>query len=220
MEVTRLISAAIDNVKTRYRLRHIKKHLTVENTQCHFTPKSNSNFDLHENSSVIVRDNVLFGWCNMRRSNLETGLYMGKNATFEIGGGKNCAILIGYGSYIQVGDNATLSIGNSFINREVKVICNKNITIGDDCIIAMGTVIRDNDGAQHQILSPDYQNSKEIKIGNHVWIGENSFILKGVTIGDGAIVAAASVVTKDVPPRCIVAGNPAQIIRRNIDWKA
>lgn len=128
--------------------------------------------------------------------------------------------MIGYGSYIQVGDNATLSVGNSFINREVKIICNKNITIGDDCIIAMGTVIRDNDGAQHQILSPDYQNSKEIKIGNHVWIGENSFILKGVTIGDGAIVAAASVVTKDVPPRCIVAGNPAQIIRRNIDWKA
>jgi acetyltransferase-like isoleucine patch superfamily enzyme len=84
----------------------------------------------------------------------------------------------------------------------------------------MGTVIRDNDRAQHQILSPDYQNSKEIKIGNHVWIGENSFILKGVTIGDGAIVAATSVVTKDVPPRCIVAGNPAQIIRRNIDWKA
>ena len=47
----------------------------------------------------------------------------------------------------------------------------------------------------------------------------NATILKGVTIGDGAIVAAGAVVTKDVPPKCIVAGVPARIIRENIDWK-
>lgn len=136
-------------------------------------------------------------------------------------GGKNYGqTKIGYGSYIQVGDNAELHIGESFINREVKIICNKSLSIGDGCIIAMGTVIRDNDGGQHRILSQDYNNTKPVRIGDHVWIGENSMVLKGVTIGDGAVIAAASVVTKDVPPRCLVAGTPAKVIRENIEWKA
>lgn len=52
-----------------------------------------------------------------------------------------------------------------------------------------------------------------VKICNKVWIGFNSIILKGVTIGEGSIVGAGSVVTKDVPPWTIVAGNPARIIR-------
>lgn len=94
------------------------------------------------------------------------------------------------------------------------------MTIGDDCIIAMGTVIRDNDGGRHRILSPDYTNAKPVRIGNHVWLGENSMALKGVTIGDGAVIAASSVVTKDVPPHCLVAGSPAKVIRENIEWEA
>ena len=55
--------------------------------------------------------------------------------------------------------------------------------------------------------------SKPVRIEDHVWIGFNCSILKGVTIGEGAIVGAGSVVTKDVPPFTIVAGNPARIIR-------
>jgi galactoside O-acetyltransferase len=54
---------------------------------------------------------------------------------------------------------------------------------------------------------------KPVKIEDKVWIGFNSIILKGVTVGEGAIVGAGSVVTKDVPPYTIVAGNPARIIR-------
>lgn len=101
------------------------------------------------------------------------------------GGKSGCLNMVGYGSYLQVGNGAKLKIGDSFINREVKIICNKSITIGDDCIIAMGTVIRDNDGGNHQIFAPGYENAKPIIIGNHVWLGENVMILKGVTIGEG-----------------------------------
>lgn len=56
--------------------------------------------------------------------------------------------------------------------------------------------------------------SKAIKVGNHVWIGRDALILKGVTIGDGAIVAARAVVTHNVPPNTIVAGNPAKIVKK------
>ena len=59
-------------------------------------------------------------------------------------------------------------------------------------------------------------NTKEIIIKNNAWIGMRSIILKGVTIGEGAIVAAGSVVTKDVPPYTLVAGNPAVIKKKLI----
>ena len=177
--------------------------------------------DADKTAVIELRSSVIFGWCNMDKSRLETALCMARNAKIIFGGGKNKGqIQVGYGSYIQVGENAELSVGDSFINREVKIICNKKMTIGDGCIMAMGTVIRDNDGGCHRILSPDYTNAKPVRIGNHVWLGENSMVLKGVTIGDGAVIAASSVVTKDVPPHCLVAGSPAKVIRENIEWEA
>ena len=57
-----------------------------------------------------------------------------------------------------------------------------------------------------------------IIIEDHVWIGFNSIILKGVVVGNGAIIAAGSVVTKDVPPRTMVGGNPAKIICNDVIW--
>lgn len=177
-------------------------------------------FDLDKTAEIHLSSTLVFGWCNMRSSNLETALCMGRNARLLIGGGRTGRTDVGYGSYIQVGSNATLRIGNTFINREVKIICNKSITIGDGCIVAMGAVIRDNDGGNHKILAEGYENAKPVTIGNHVWLGENVMVLKGVTIGEGAIVAASSLVTKDVPAHTLVAGSPAKVIRENVEWEA
>lgn len=57
----------------------------------------------------------------------------------------------------------------------------------------------------------------DIKIGNDVWVGYGSTILSGITIGDGAVIAANAVVTKDVPPYTIVAGNPARVVKKRFD---
>lgn len=178
--------------------------------------------DADRTARIELRSSVILGWCNMRRSSrLETALCMARNSRIIFGGGKKYGqTQVGYGSYIQVGENAELTIGDTFINREVKIICNKKITIGDGCVIAMGTVIRDNDGGRHRLLYSGYVNAKPVSIGDHVWIGENSMVLKGVTIGEGSVVAASSVVTKDVPPYCLVAGTPARILRKDISWKA
>ncbi|MCT1391420.1 acyltransferase [Peribacillus frigoritolerans] len=111
---------------------------------------------------------------------------------------------------------ATISIGDgTYINRRTEIMCKDNIVIGRDCAISWDVVITDTD--YHSIN--DREDTSPVEIGNNVWIGCNSTILKGVSIGDGAVVAANSVVTKDVPPKVLVGGNPAKIIREEITWK-
>ena len=58
-----------------------------------------------------------------------------------------------------------------------------------------------------------------IVIGDHVWIGTNAIVLKGVTIGDGAVIAAGAVVTRDVPAHSLAAGVPARVIRSDVHWE-
>lgn len=58
-----------------------------------------------------------------------------------------------------------------------------------------------------------------IRIGNHVWIGSRATILKGVSIGDGAIIASGAVVSRDVEAGSIVAGNPARVVKEHAQWR-
>ena len=77
----------------------------------------------------------------------------------------------------------------------------KKSPLGKGCAIARDVIIRDYDA--HQILNSGHEMAKDVCIGEHVWIGTRAIILKGVTIGDGAVVAAGAVVTKDVPARVL-----------------
>jgi acetyltransferase-like isoleucine patch superfamily enzyme len=113
--------------------------------------------------------------------------------------------------------NGSLLIGSrNFFNKNIKIVCLKKIEIGDDCIIADSVHIYDHDhnfdNLQKLIKEQGYK-TVSVKIGNNVWIGTKATILKGVSIGDGAIIGANAVVNKDVPSNAIVAGNPAQILK-------
>lgn len=85
------------------------------------------------------------------------------------------------------------------------------ITIGDGAMIAANVQLISNN---HDLYERQVITCRPIHIGHNVWIGAGATILPGVTIGDNAVIGAASVVTKDVAPDTIVAGNPARIVRR------
>lgn len=99
--------------------------------------------------------------------------------------------------------NGTLSIGaHCFFNTGCSITCEEQIMIGDYSTFGNNVVIIDHD---HDFRSDKWGTfvSKKIEIGKRVWIGANCVILKGVTIGDGSIIGAGTVVKKDVPPYTI-----------------
>ena len=144
-------------------------------------------------------------------------------------------------NFIFESSEGFIKIGKrTFINSGTKLISRNRIEIGDDVTIAWGCYIYDHDShsldwrnrisditqqredyfaKRDFIANKDWStvNSAPIKIGDKVWIGFNAIILKGVTIGEGAIVGAGAVVTKDVPPYTVVAGNPAKVVK-NIEY--
>ncbi|MBO5397365.1 MAG: acyltransferase [Clostridia bacterium] len=124
---------------------------------------------------------------------------------------------IGAGSDIRIFKGGNLTLNSGYTNACVQIICADKIVIGEDVAIARDVIIRDTDA--HEILGKNHCKTKPIVIGNHVWIGTRAIIMKGVTIGDGAVIAAGAIVTKDVPANTIVAGVPATVIRENVEWK-
>jgi acetyltransferase-like isoleucine patch superfamily enzyme len=124
-------------------------------------------------------------------------------------------------TYLVVGPNASLTIGNHVGISNTAIICHKSITIGSFVKIGGGVVIYDTDF--HSLDYMDRRNSKldfenkinsGIVIEDDVFIGAHSIILKGVTIGKGSIIGAGSVITKSIPPFEIWGGNPAKFIRK------
>ena len=111
-------------------------------------------------------------------------------------------------AHIRIGDNVGVS--------GCTISANRSITIGSRVLIGSGALIMDNDA--HPLdyrsrMSGSKGASSPIIIEDDVFIGARAIILKGVKIGLGAVVGAGAVVTKDVPQMCVVAGNPARIVK-------
>lgn len=136
------------------------------------------------------------------------------------------------GELLIFGNGGAIIIGERcFIGENSRIWSANKIIIGNDVLISHNVNIMDTNSHElndverangfMQIINSGHSKqpgnilTAPISIGNNAWIGFNSIILKGVVIGNGAIIAAGSVVTKDVPPYTIVAGNPAKIIKEN-----
>jgi acetyltransferase-like isoleucine patch superfamily enzyme len=142
-------------------------------------------------------------------------LVLRKNAGMVIDG----SVSAGRGVRIVVNNNAKLSIGDgTYFAGDDKIYAMKEIRIGKKCAISWGVTIIDTDFHNHYSDGIINDATKPVIVEDNVWIGCNVTVLKGVRIGNGAIIAAGSVVTKDVSPKSLVGGNPARLIKTNIDW--
>ncbi len=118
---------------------------------------------------------------------------------------------------LTIGDNVQM-------NDSVHIAVVNKVTIGNDVLIASKVFITDHNHGNYAEGSPQdapttipYNRkiiSNPVVIGDRVWLGEHVCVLPGVIIGEGSIVGSLSVVTKNIPPNCIAAGNPAKIIKR------
>ena len=147
---------------------------------------------------------------------------------------KHTFINVGSDSIIEAGavfekENISINIGDrTFIGGGTFLHCTNDMLIGNDVLISWGCTLIDHNShstkfedRKHDVLNwidgkKDWTHvvTKPIVIKDKAWIGFNSIILKGVTIGEGAIVASGSVVTKDVDSNTVVGGNPAKFIKR------
>nr|WP_204354508.1 acyltransferase [Paracoccus saliphilus] len=168
-------------------------------------------------SYVSVQGNITgsgtirVGTCWPNKSPQMAQLTIGPQAVLELRGTFDLHVR---GS-IGVGGTGMLTLGSGYASPGLFLSCIDSITIGDDCAIAEEVIIRDHDGHEIDGGRPSHA---PIVIGSHVWIGMRAIILKGITIGDGAVVASGSVVTKDVMPNTIVGGSPAKLIREG-SWR-
>lgn len=177
-----------------------------------------SNLGMKKGSNIVMDDRASLRICDTNTQHSAAKpctLYLRENATLHCHGN----FTMYEGAEIIIEKQATLEVGNNTYINSSAINCGNHISIGDNCAIASNVLIQDTDyhplnydGRQKPISMP-------IAIGNHVWICANAIVLKGVTIGDGAVVAAGAVVTKDVPANSLVTGNPARIIKTDVDWK-
>jgi acetyltransferase-like isoleucine patch superfamily enzyme len=109
------------------------------------------------------------------------------------------------GGRLEIGDNVFINYGSSLVASTL-------VRIGNDSLIGTHVMVMDTDF--HRVEDKAYDTSgKPVILEERVWLGNRSIVLKGVTIGHDSVVAAGSVVTTDVPPRSIVAGVPARVVR-------
>lgn len=127
-------------------------------------------------------------------------------------GAVRCNLLLGYGSLVFIDSDTSFTNAGNIIAAE-----GFDVFIGKDCMFAENVTISNTDG--HPIWSSEGNRINEggdIIIGEHVWIGRNSDILKGVTLDSGCIIGSRSVVTKDVPYASIAVGSPAKVKMNDI----
>ena len=120
------------------------------------------------------------------------------------------------------GKGAEIKIGDKTRMHGACIHAFKSVVIGKGCLIAGNCQIIDSNG--HDLSFPDVENrintkgtSRPVLIEDYVWIGANSIVLPGVTIGRGSVISANSVVVKDIPPMVVAGGNPAVIIKKYVE---
>jgi acetyltransferase-like isoleucine patch superfamily enzyme len=168
---------------------------------------------IHETAYIETSFSFLF-----YRSEIDGGVAYGRGASTYLG------------TMFDVGPRGRVTLGDYALVHGARIICDSEVSIGDYALISWNVVLMDTyrvpvDSTERRkelelvpTRSPRMAcadvPSKPIRIERNVWIGFDACVLPGVTIGEGSVVGARSVVTMSVPPYTVVAGNPARVIRQ------
>ncbi|MDX6662528.1 MAG: hypothetical protein QOG09_630 [Solirubrobacterales bacterium] len=147
-------------------------------------------------------------------------LFFGRRLELEVG--KRGTIR--FGRFVWIGDGTKIrchegvvEIGDkTVIGQEVTISAYKRVRIGEQCVIADRAMFIDFDHGVVEVDRPIRKQgiyTREVVIGSNVWVGYGACFLRGVTVGDNAVIGTSAVVTKDVPANAVVAGAPAKVIR-------
>lgn len=190
-----------------------------------FFVKNNNNILCFKKKSLVKNSHIIVeGSNNILYIDKETLL---TNSYIKIEGNDN-KIFIGANCCLKnltidmKNENSVIKIGDKTSIEEARITSFEpyKIEIGKDCMFSADIVIMNTD--VHKIYDTTTKlktnEGKEISIGNHVWLGIRTIVLKGVNIGDNSIVAAGSIVTKDVKANTVVSGNPARQLKENRNW--
>lgn len=142
--------------------------------------------------------------------------------------GRNNRVRIDKGCYLHgfgnlIGDGASLFVGEgtTMVQGSIQLHEPTSVTIGKDCMISSQVYISVSD--IHPIFDREsgrrINHPRAVDIGDHVWLGLRAMVLKGARIGDGAIVAAGTLVSGEVPAHALVAGFPGRLLRKNVAWR-
>ena len=221
MKIIRYIQMVMNDLRKCSVLQYLRMNYFRKNTikaypQCRILNWFKPGMEIDKSATIDLNGTIAFNDLYVRGSGKKSIFVMKRNSKLKISGHPS----ICYDSEICIYENAELEMGHVFVNAGAQIRCMDHIKIGNQCIFARNSVIMDfdahhiyyNDGSENAITAP-------ISIGDKVWVGFNAMVLKGVNIGDGAIVAAGAVVTKDVPPYTLVAGCPAKVIAEGVRWE-
>jgi len=166
---------------------------------------------------------VRLGWYKLRfRGRLKTDgiAFICPKVTFEIG--KDATLRLGRWSWVGTGSKirvheGEVSIGaKTVMGQECTISAFQHVSIGRECIIADRVMLIDFDHGVVEVERPIREQGiykRDVRVGHNVWMGYGACVLRGVTIGDNAIVGTSTVVTKDVPDNAVVGGVPARLSR-------
>jgi acetyltransferase-like isoleucine patch superfamily enzyme len=139
-------------------------------------------------------------------------LQIGKRGRIELGRWS----WLGHGTKIRCHEGVVSIGAKTVLGQECTISAYQRISIGRECVVADRVMLIDFDHGAVEVERPIRLQGiykRDVEVGNNVWIGYGACILRGVTIGDNAIVGTSSVVTGDVPANAVVAGIPARVIR-------
>lgn len=121
----------------------------------------------------------------------------------------------------DLGDVEVLTIGShSLIGKGSAVVAHERVVIGDHVYTGHNVYVTDANHGYEDVDTPigrQFAPSRPVAIGDGSWIGHGAIVLPGVSIGAHVVIGAGSVVTSDIPDRCVAVGNPARVIRRYVD---